>query len=422
MNKAATLLGTVGLAAGLLAGYLLFHKDAMQAPAVQEAGREPLFYRNPMNPEVTSPVPATDFMGMDYVPVYADKDRASVVGTVKIDPVVQNNIGLRTAIAEQKPMSRTIRSVGHVDYDEQKLVRLHPKVDGWIREIRVDKTGQPVADDDILLSIYAPKLVATQQEYLLALSNFEALKNSPFEDISEGARALVKSSRGRLQLLDVPEHQILELEESRTIMESLHIHAPASGTVLQIGARQGQYVTPGTELYLIADLSTVWVYVGIYEYELPWIAEGDQVEMTLASVPGRTFRGELDYIFPYAEAKTRTTKVRMIFDNPDGVLRPDMLVEVSIHAAEQQAQIVVPAEAVVRSGDYNQIFVMTSEGSLEPRKITLGIESRGEVSVQSGITAGERVVVSAQFLIDSESKLREAAAKMLNPDEGRQHD
>ncbi len=422
MNKAATLLGTVGLAAGLLAGYLLFHKDAMQAPAVQEAGREPLFYRNPMNPEVTSPVPATDFMGMDYVPVYADKDRASVVGTVKIDPVVQNNIGLRTAIAEQKPMSRTIRSVGHVDYDEQKLVRLHPKVDGWIRDIRVDKTGQPVADDDILLSIYAPKLVATQQEYLLALSNFEALKNSPFEDISEGARALVKSSRGRLQLLDVPEHQILELEESRTIMESLHIHAPASGTVLQIGARQGQYVTPGTELYLIADLSTVWVYVGIYEYELPWIAEGDQVEMTLASVPGRTFRGELDYIFPYAEAKTRTTKVRMIFDNPDGVLRPDMLVEVSIHAAEQQAQIVVPAEAVVRSGDYNQIFVMTSEGSLEPRKITLGIESRGEVSVQSGITAGERVVVSAQFLIDSESKLREAAAKMLNPDEGRQHD
>ena len=319
-------------------------------------------------------------------------------------------------------MSRTIRSVGHVDYDEQKLVRLHPKVDGWIRDIRVDKTGQPVADDDILLSIYAPKLVATQQEYLLALSNFEALKNSPFEDISEGARALVKSSRGRLQLLDVPEHQILELEESRTIMESLHIHAPASGTVLQIGARQGQYVTPGTELYLIADLSTVWVYVGIYEYELPWIAEGDQVEMTLASVPGRTFRGELDYIFPYAEAKTRTTKVRMIFDNPDGVLRPDMLVEVSIHAAEQQAQIVVPAEAVVRSGDYNQIFVMTSEGSLEPRKITLGIESRGEVSVQSGITAGERVVVSAQFLIDSESKLREAAAKMLNPDEGRQHD
>ena len=422
MNKAAALLGTVGLAAGLLAGYLLFHNDAMQAPAVQEASREPLFYRNPMNPEVTSPVPATDSMGMDYVPVYADKDTASVVGTVKIDPVVQNNIGLRTAIAEQKPMSRTIRSVGRVDYDEQKLVRLHPKVDGWIRDIRVDKTGQPVAEDDILLSIYAPKLVATQQEYLLALSNFEALKNSPFEDISEGARSLVKSSRGRLQLLDVPEHQILELEKFRTIMEGLHIHAPASGTVLQIGARQGQYVTPGTELYLIADLSTVWVYVDIYEYELPWIAEGDRVEMTLASVPGRTFHGELDYIFPYAEAKTRTTKVRMIFDNPDGVLRPDMFAEVSIHAAEQQAQIVVPAEAVVRSGDYNQIFVMTSEGSLEPRKVTLGIESRGEVSVQSGVTAGERVVVSAQFLIDSESKLREATAKMLNPDEGMQHD
>jgi Cu(I)/Ag(I) efflux system membrane fusion protein len=216
-------------------------------------------------------------------------------------------------------------------------------------------------------------------------------------------------------LLDVPEHQIVELEQSRNIKEELHIHAPKGGTVLKIGARQGQFVSPKTELYLIADLSTVWVYAEIYEYELPWVSAGDKVEMTLASVPGRTFRGEVSYIYPYAEAKTRTTKVRLVFDNPESVLRPRMLADVTIKAAEQPAQIVVPSEAVIRSGDYNQIFVMTPSGDFDPRRVILGIESNGEVAIESGVNAGEQVVVSAQFLVDSESKLREATAKMLSP-------
>ena len=259
MNKGAALLGVVGLSIGLLSGYLLFHEESANGPIAQLGAPEPLFYRNPMNPEVTSPVPAKDSMGMDYVPVYADADGTGNPGAVKIDPVIQNNIGLRTAVAARKTMGRTIRTLGRVDFDEEKLFRLHPKVEGWIKDIRIDKTGQPVKDDDILLSIYSPKLVSTQQEYLLALTNFEALKDSPFKDIREGAGSLVKSSRERLVLLDVPMHQIHELEQSREIKEGLHIHAPAGGTVLNIGARQGQYVTPGTELYLIADLNTVWV-------------------------------------------------------------------------------------------------------------------------------------------------------------------
>lgn len=412
MNKVTTLVGIGGLCVGVLVGYTLFRDTGAQ----ESVSPKPLFYRSPMNPEVTSPVPAKGPMGMDYVPVFADSEDSGKPGTVRIDPLVQNNIGLRTAVAKHKDMSRTIRTLGRVDYDEEKLVRLHPKVAGWIRDIRIDNTGQPVSNDDILLSIYSPKLVSTQQEYLLALNNYQALKESPFEDIRGGAESLVKSSRERLVLLDVPEHQIKELEQSRKVRESLHIHAPAGGTVLKIGARQGQYVTPATELYLIADLKTVWVYADIYEYELPWVKEGDRVEMTLASVPGRTFTGELAYIFPYAEAKTRTTKVRLVFDNPDMLLRPEMFAEVSIRAAEKLDQIVVPAEAVVRSGDYNQIFVMTSSGTFEPRRVVLGVESRGQVSVDSGIAVGERVVVSAQFLIDSESSLREATAKMMAPE------
>jgi Cu(I)/Ag(I) efflux system membrane fusion protein len=427
MNKSLTI-AIVSLLLGLGAGYLLFGGQAAMhsatsggTPSGANRGKgEPLFYRNPMNPAITSPTPAKDHMGMDYIPVYAGSDPdgrgAAPAGTVSIDPMIRHNIGLRTAAAELKSMSRAIRTPARVTYDEEKMLRLHPRVEGWIQEIYIDKTGQPVKDDDILLSIYSPKLVATQQEYLLALKNFEVLSDSPFEDIREGAASLVSSGRERLALLDVPEHQIVELEQSRKIKEGLHIHAPAGGTILEVGARQGQYVTPATRLYLIADLSTVWVYADIYEYELPWVSEGDRVAMTLASVPGQTFEGTLDYIFPYAEAETRTTKVRLVFDNPDRELRPEMFADVTIFAAEKPNQVVVPAEAVVRSGDYNQVFVVNEAGNFEPRRVSLGVESQGSVAIASGLDAGAQVVVSAQFLVDSESSLRAATARMLKSD------
>lgn len=456
MNKGMVLVGVLSLSIGVGLGYLLLSVKNGTHVAESKAERKPLFYRNPMNPgvtspvpakdpmgmdyvpvyadgdqsqerkilfyrnsmnpEVTSPTPAKDTMGMDYVPVYAEEDASGPPGTVKINPVVQNNIGLRTATAESRSMSRSIRAVGRVDYDEQAIVRLHPKVEGWIERIRVDKTGQPVAQGEVLLDIYAPKLVSTQQEYLLALNNFEALKNSPFEDIRQGASALVRSSKARLRLLDVPAIQIKELEKTKIVKDTLPITAPADGTVLHIGARQGQFVMPGTELYQIVDLSTVWVYADIYEYELPWVRQGDAVEMTLTSLPGEVMKGTVAYIYPYSESKTRTTKVRLVFDNSNLSLRPDMLAEVTIHAQEMPDLVVVPAEAIVRSGEYNQIFVMKEEGVFEPRKVILGVESGGSVAVLDGLKAGERVVVSAQFLIDSESKLREATAKMVSPD------
>tara|TARA_R110002110_G_scaffold12718_3_gene60891 strand:+ start:52643 stop:54019 length:1377 start_codon:yes stop_codon:yes gene_type:complete len=412
MNKATVMVGILCLSIGLVLGYFLIPKAEMPGLESSESERKPLFYRNAMNPQVTSPVPAKDGMGMDYVPVYAEDDTGGNPGTVKINPTVQNNIGLRTATAEEETLSRTIRTVGRVDYDEEKIVRLHPKIEGWVKRVFVDKTGELVKNDQPLLEIYSPKLVSSQQEYLLALRNFETLKDSQFDDIRRGAISLVTSSRDRLSLFDVPEHQIKALEESGIVLESLHIHAPAGGTVLSIGARAGGYVTPGTELYQIVDLSTVWVYADIYEYEVPWVEEGDPVTMTLASVPGRTFTGTISYIYPYAEAHTRTTKVRIVFDNSDLLLRPDMFTEVTINSQDMATMVVVPAEAVIRSGDYNQIFVMTEAGVFEPRKVKLGIDTGGKVAVLEGIASGERVVVSAQFLIDSESSLREATAKM----------
>jgi Cu(I)/Ag(I) efflux system membrane fusion protein len=414
MNK--KILYPVGLALllGLVGGYLISNMGSTNGGAGQAKQEDNiLFYRNPMNPDVTSPTPAKDSMGMDYIPVYANGGSSDAEGLVDIDPVVVQNMGIRTSKSVTKSLSKIVRTVGRVDFDEQRIARLHPKVEGWIESIRVDKTGEVVEKNDILLSIYSPKLVATQQEYLLALKNREVLKDSTFDDIRNGAESLVKSSRERLEFLDVPEHQIIELEKTKKIKKNLHIHAPVSGTVINIGARKEQYVTPKTELYLLVDLNEVWVYADVYDYELPWVKVGDDVSMTLASVPGRTFTGKLSYIFPYAEAKSRSTKVRLVFENRELLLRPDMFADVKILSSPQKESVVVPSEAIVRSGNSTQIFVVREPGKFEPRLVSIGVESNGETAILSGLADGEEVVTSAQFLLDSESKLQEATEKMM---------
>jgi len=419
MNKLVWIIAPIMLVIGLAGGYWL--ADSKQVVVKHEPAqteREVLFYRHPMNPAVTSPVPAKGSMGMEYTPVYADSsnEEKEPLGTVKIDGVTVQNIGVRTTRAVRETLSHTVRAVGRVTYNEERMVHLHPKIEGWIAKVHVDKTGQWVKKNSDLLSIYSPQLVASQQEYILALNNLKALENSPIEEIRKGAEELVNSSRERLKLLDVPPHQLLDLERNRSIKKDLHIHAPAEGIVMRIGARDGQFVTPKTEIYMIADLRKVWVYANIYEYELPWVKEGDSVEMQLAGIPGTTFKGHLSFIYPYAEAKTRTIKVRLVFDNPGLLLKPEMFADVTIHAGKQVNAVVIPSEAVIRSGSRNQVFIVRSPGKFEPRLVTLGLASNGKVVVLKGVEVGEEVVTSAQFLIDSESKLREATAKMLQPE------
>jgi Cu(I)/Ag(I) efflux system membrane fusion protein len=416
MNSKLIIAAILLLVVGVSAGYWLARStpagSASTAPPA-EPERTPLYYRHPMDPTVTSPVPAKGSMGMDYIPVYAsDAGSDELAGTVSIDSVVQQNIGVRTAKAELASLSHTVRAVGRISYDETRITQLHPKIEGWIEELFVDTTGEQVEKDTILLSLYSPRLVASQQEYVLALKNNETLMHSPVDDIRRGAEQLVQSSRARLELFDVPEHQIRELEASLTPQKTLHIHSPAAGIVTQIGARQGQHVTPATQLYVIADLSRVWAYADIFEYELPWVDVGDEAEMTLAALPGQVFRGRVAYVYPYAETKTRTVKVRIEFDNPSLALKPETFVEITVRASKQEDATVIPAEAVVRSGSQDQVFVVRSPGKFEPRKVVLGLQSGGRVIVIDGIVPGEEIVTSAQFLIDSESKLREAAAKM----------
>ena len=408
----------LGLVATLIigggAGYWLGAASKGRAIAGRDAGQErvPLFYRHPMNPEVTSPVPAKGSMGMDYIPVYEDSDSQGRPGTVRIDPVTTQSIGVRTAMVERRTLSRDIRTVGRVDYDEQRITRLHPKTEGWIEELYIERTGEAIEADEILLNIYSPQLVSTQQEYLLALNNFETLRKSPFEDVRRGADSLVATALERLKLLDVPAHQIEELKETRQVKKELHIHSPTRGTVINVGVREGQYVTPETELYFIADLSQVWVFVDVFEDELPWVRVGDEAEMRVEAVPGTAFKGQLTYIYPYAERQTRTIKARLEFPNDGLLLKPDMFADITIRAQPQASVMTVPSEAVVRSGLREKVFVVTEPGKFEPREVLVGLSSEGWTEISDGIEAGEEVVVSAQFLIDSESKLREAASKM----------
>jgi len=315
-------------------------------------------------------------------------------------------------------LARNVRALGRVDFDEELVTRLHPKTEGWIEELRINKTGETVKNDDILLSIYSPRLVTGQEEYLLAMKNLDLANASNSERAVRNARDVVSASRERLESLDVPAHQIRELEESKKVKRVLHIHSPFEGVVMHVGSRVGQYVTPKTELYMIADLSKVWVLVDVYEYELPWIQINDEAEMRVTAVPGRIFRGQITYIYPYMEAKTRTVKVRLEYDNSEGLLKPEMFANITIMAERRIDAMVVPSEAIVRSGTGEQIFVVRGSGKFEPRSVTLGVSSDGFTQVLSGVDSGEEVLTSAQFLIDSESKLKEATAKMmesLNP-------
>jgi len=421
MNKTSIIIVGIALLIGGTGGYWYANHSKgettgviTRAPASSE--RKPLFYRNPMNPQVTSPVPAKDNMGMDYVAVYADAAAGtSKPGTVVIDPKVMQSIGVRTALANRKEMSREIQTTGRVAYDEERLFRLHPKVSGWIEKLFVSKTGTAVKPGTMLLSIYSPQLVTSQQEYLLALQNQKTLEGSDQEDIRRGADEMVKTSRERLNLLDVPEHQISELEKTHKITKALHIHSTTKGIALDIGAREGQYVSPKSELYRIADLSNIWVYVDIYEYELAWVHLHDKAEMKLAAYPGRVFTGEVTYIYPYLDPKTRTNKIRLEFDNSDMALKPDMFAQVTLQSNRKLNALVIPTEAIIRTGKIPRVFVETSHGSFEPRKVRTGAEAEGETEILSGIKEGERVVTSSQFLIDSESSLNEAAAKMTSP-------
>lgn len=390
----------------------------MGQPASEKGEKKVLYWQDPMHPAYKSDKPgkAPD-CGMDLVPIYASGSAAAEnlpEGAFNITPTKQQLIGVQYGNVAYEPVSKTLRTVGRLMYDETKITRIHTKVEGWIDKVFVDFTGKLVQKDQPLITLYSPQLVSTQQEFIIAKKAKEYLGDNPIKEISSSALSLYDSSRERLRLWDISEEQIKEIEERGTPTKNLTLYAPYDGFVLARNAYPKQRVTPETELYSIADLSTVWVLADVYEFEAPQIRLGQTATMTLAYYPGRSFKGKVTYIYPQLDNTTRTLKVRVEFPNPDFALKPDMYANVELKI-DYGKQIIVPQEAVLDSGSEQLVFIAHDGGYFEPRKVQLGAKLDNKVIVLAGLKKGERVVTSANFLVDSESKLKSAAGGMGMP-------
>lgn len=376
-------------------------------------GAAPLYWKAPMDPSYVRDEPGKSPMGMDLVPVCGEGADSGEGRDIVVDAATVQNIGVRTTLVERRDLSRSIRAVGRVAYDERRVAHVHTKVQGWVENLLVDFVGQRVERGEPLLEIYSPELVATQEELLLAARYRDATSESPFSDVRGGGDALYAATQRRLALFDVPERDIERLLRTGEVKRTLTLYAPASGVVTQLGVRSGMEVNPNSNLYTIADLSKVWVLADVYEYELPWLEIGQRAAVELPYLPGDPVTGELTYISPFLDPQTRTAEVRLELDNPDGRLKPAMLGSALIAGAPVSGVLAVPSEAVIRSGRRTIAVVALGHGRFEPRDIVLGLDSGdGWLEVRSGLGEGDSVVISSQFLLDSESNLREAVRKL----------
>ncbi len=338
------------------------------------------------------------------------------VPTVEIPKDKQQLIGLKTASVAVRPLQKMIRTVGRIEYDERKLATINTKYEGWIEKLRVNATGSYVKAGEAVAEIYSPELLATQREFLNALK----WKNSTKKDsqlgalLAKDAETIWEAARQRLRLWDITEEQIKQIEESGQPIKTLTLYSPVSGYVTQKMAVQGMKIMPGEKLFDIVDLSTVWVVADIYEYELPVIKLGAQATISLSYFPGKEFLSKIDYIYPTLSGETRTARIRFTLPNPGGQLKPQMFTNVTlkIHLGKR---LVIPEEAIIDTGLRQIVYVDKGDGNFEPREITIGLRTDQMVEVIRGLRAGEKVASSANFLIDSEAKLKGILPKSQNP-------
>jgi Cu(I)/Ag(I) efflux system membrane fusion protein len=383
-------------------------------PKPSSGERKVLYWKSSMIPGEVHQEPGKDSMGMDLVPVY--EDEVSAGNAIRIDPVIEQDMGVRFATVTRGPLRRTVRAVGYVAYDETTLAVISTKVDGWIEKLHLDQTGAQVHGGDPLFDLYAPELFSAQEEYLAALRGRQTADVPAVPGSRLDSEDLVRAARTRLEYFDVPDEQIRTLEQTRRIRKTLTIKAPFTGIVTEKNVIDGQMVKAGSELFRIADLSTVWVIAKVFEQDVPYVAVGQEALMTLSYLPGRTFRGRVTYVYPYLETNTREVSVRLEFHNPGYELKPGMYTTVTLVSEVAGEATLVPDTAILRTGTRDVVFVRTAPGRFEPREVRLGLRSEGNrVQVLSGVAPGETVVVSGQFLLDSESRLREAALKMIEP-------
>ena len=370
---------------------------------------EKTLYTCGMHPQVIQDHPGNcPICGMKLTPMRRNGDGGTVAAdnAIAIDPVTIQNMGLRTAVLTNGPLRRVIRTVATIDYDETALADVTTKFKGWVEKLYVDSIGAQVHRGDPLFEVYSPELYTAQTEYLLALQ----AASGPSGD------ALRETARTKLKFYDISAAQIAELEQTRKARKTLRVQAPIDGFVTEKMVVEGQMVDSGMKLYRLANLGIVWVQAQVYEQDLPFIRLGQEAVVTLSYLPDRKFRGRVTYIYPTLDPKTRTAQVRMEFHNPGYFLKPGMFASVELVSELAPSALLVPDMAVLRSGQRNTVFVALDGGKFEARQVTLGVRGEDDMlQVLDGLKSGERIVTSGQFLLDSESQLREAIQKMLEP-------
>jgi membrane fusion protein, copper/silver efflux system len=452
--KKVIITAVVSILLGLGAGWLVFH-PSVKSDASKE--RKILYYRDPMSPQITSTVPKKSSDGMDFVPVYAEQsggtgekkiayykdpmhpwftsdkpgkapdcgmdlvpayEGESDTKGIKIDPVTVQNIGVKTEVAENRKLTKTIRTTGKVDYDETKVYSVTTKIMGYVERLYVDYTGKTVRKGEVLMDLYSPELVTTQQEYLQAIRYQKELEKSSIEEARKGAEELVQSAKRRLLYWDIPESEIKALEERGTPKKTMTIVSPVNGIVMDKMVLKGQNVMAGMTLYKIVDLSTVWILADVYQYELPWLKVGQAADIELSYLPGKTFSGTVSYIYPYLNMESKTVKVRIQMTNtPKIEFKPEMYATVKLSSPLAINAVTVSDQAIIRTGERNIIVVALGGGYFDPRDVTLGVTADGYTQILDGLHAGESIVTSSQFLIDSESNLK-AAINLMKGHEG----
>jgi len=370
--------------------------DTAGGPA-DSGEREVLYWVAPMDANYRRDEPGKSPMGMDLVAVYADEVDGQP-GVVKIDPTIVNNLGVRTAAAERSELTRRIDTVGYIGYDEDTVQHVHTRVDGWIDKLLTKATGDPVQKGQLLFELYSPTLVNAQEEFLTALRSTNTL--------------LRKASRERLAAFGFQASEIGRLEKERTVRQRVKFYAEADGVITHLGVREGQFVTPSTDIMSVAQLDKVWVLAEVFERQAAWVKPGQEATVALDYVPGKTWQGVVDYVYPELDAKTRTLNVRLRFDNESEALRPNMFARVTIRTEGFGEVVHIPREALIRGGTVNRVVVDLGGGRFKAQPVQVGIESGDRVAIRKGLAAGDKVVVSAQFLIDSESNIEAALSRL----------
>ena len=375
----------------------LFLTTVSSTTLADEEDREVLYWVAPMDPNYKKDKPGKSPMGMDLVPVYKDEQQETG-SEVVIAPQVVQNLGVRTATVERSKLWRRVSTVGFVDYDESKLSHIHLRTQGWIESLTVQSEGDRVQKGQLLFKLYSPELVNAQEEYLQALTI--------------GNTTLINASKQRLFALGVPSTEIKRLNRERIARQTISYYAPQDGVVSSLNVRDGMFVKPENQIATLADLSTVWVTAEIFERQSGWVEVGQPAEVRFSYLPGEKFEGQVEYVYPNLDQMTRALTVRLKFDNPGETLKPNMFGDVYIFSGAKENIIVVPRESVIRTGTSERVILAKGEGRFEPREVITGIESGDWIEIQSGLNEGEDVVISGQFLIDSEASTKASFARM----------